>query len=229
MGILARFGDIMRSNVNAILDKMEDPAKMVDQTLLDLRKDLADVKKETASIMADEKSAKRALDNNQAEIDKCAAAATNAVKAGNDGDACKILEKKQALEANMTSLQQNYQVAHVNAEKMRQMHDKLCADISSLEAKKDAIKGKVAIAKAQEKVNKMTASASSNASIAAFERMEAKADKMLDSAAAEADLNAGVNEDTDLINKYAQGSSATVEEELNAIKARLNSAPAAGN
>ena len=34
MGILQRFSDIMRSNVNAVLDKCEDPAKMVDQTLL---------------------------------------------------------------------------------------------------------------------------------------------------------------------------------------------------
>ena len=62
MGILQRFGDIMKSNINALLDKCEDPAKMVDQTLLDLRKDLADVKKETASVMADEKNAKRKLD-----------------------------------------------------------------------------------------------------------------------------------------------------------------------
>ena len=45
MSILQRFSDIMRSNVNALLDKCEDPAKMVDQTLLDLRRNLADVKK----------------------------------------------------------------------------------------------------------------------------------------------------------------------------------------
>ena len=45
MGILQRFSDIMRSNINALLDKCEDPAKMVDQMLLDLRKDLAEVKK----------------------------------------------------------------------------------------------------------------------------------------------------------------------------------------
>ena len=39
MSIIQRFSDIMRSNVNALLDKCEDPAKMVDQTLLDLRRD----------------------------------------------------------------------------------------------------------------------------------------------------------------------------------------------
>ena len=55
MGILTRFKDIMSANVNALLDKAEDPAKMIDQTLLNLRKDLAEVKKETAAVMADEK------------------------------------------------------------------------------------------------------------------------------------------------------------------------------
>ena len=49
MAILKRFGDIMRANINALLDKAEDPGKMVDQMLLDLNEDLAAVKKETAS------------------------------------------------------------------------------------------------------------------------------------------------------------------------------------
>ena len=56
MGILTRFKDIMSANVNALLDKAEDPAKMIDQTLLNLRKDLAQVKKETAAVMADANS-----------------------------------------------------------------------------------------------------------------------------------------------------------------------------
>lgn len=42
----------MRSNVNALLDKAEDPAKMVDQLLLDMRKQLADVRAETAGVVA---------------------------------------------------------------------------------------------------------------------------------------------------------------------------------
>ena len=51
MGILTRFTDIMKSNINALLDKCEDPAKMIDQTLRDLREDLAEVKKETLLLM----------------------------------------------------------------------------------------------------------------------------------------------------------------------------------
>ena len=69
MGILTRFKDIMSANVNALLDKAEDPAKMIDQTLLNLRKDLAEVKKETAAVMADQKNPKRKVTECEKQID----------------------------------------------------------------------------------------------------------------------------------------------------------------
>lgn len=222
MGILQRFGDIMKSNINALLDKCEDPAKMVDQTLLDLRKDLADVKKETASVMADEKNAKRKLDENDAEIKKYTTAAQNALKSGNETDAKTLIARKQQLEETRTSLQSTYDVAHANAEKMRQMHDKLTNDIESMETRKDAIKGKVATAKAQAHMNKMTSGVNTDASMAAFDRMEAKANKMLDEANAEAELNEGVHSTDDLADKYASGENdVSVDDELARMKAEL--------
>lgn len=222
MGILQRFGDIMKSNINALLDKCEDPAKMVDQTLLDLRKDLADVKKETASVMADEKNAKRKLDENEADVKKYTTAAQNALKSGNEADAKTLIVRKQQLEETRTSLQATYDTAHANAEKMRQMHDKLTNDIELLETRKDAIKGKVATAKAQAHMNKMTSGVNTDASMAAFDRMEAKANKMLDEANAEAELNEGVHSTDNLADKYASGGNdVSVDDELARMKAEL--------
>ena len=54
MAILERFADIIKANINDLLDKCEDPAKMIDQYLRDLTEDLAEVKKETAAVMAEE-------------------------------------------------------------------------------------------------------------------------------------------------------------------------------
>ena len=62
MGIIARFKDIMAANINALLDKAEDPEKMIDQYLRNLESDLGNVKAETAAIMAAETRAKRELD-----------------------------------------------------------------------------------------------------------------------------------------------------------------------
>ncbi len=47
MGILTRFKDIMSSNINTLLDKAEDPEKMIDQCLRNLNNDLGKVKSET--------------------------------------------------------------------------------------------------------------------------------------------------------------------------------------
>ena len=223
MGVLKRFGDIMASNVNALLDKCEDPAKMIDQTLRNLHKDLADVKKETAAVMADEKNAERKVNECQKEIEKYTMAAQNALVQGNEADARTLLAKKQQYDEKMVSLNQTYTVAHENAEKMRQMHDKLVADIDELETRKDAIKAKVQVAKAQQKVNKIVSGSVDSAdSISAFERMEAKANKMLDTAAAEADLNAGRNSTSDLASKYVNGAnSVSVDAELEAMKAAM--------
>lgn len=172
--------------------------------------------------MADERGAKRRLDECINNMNKYKQAAQNALSAGNEDDARKLIAKKQQYEANLSSLQATYNLAHTNAEKMKQMHDKLTADIEALEARKDAAKGKIAAAKAQERMNDVIAGVSdSSASIAAFERMESKADKMLDAAMAEADLNAGIAAEGDLLGKYSSGSSVSVDDELAAMKASL--------
>jgi len=222
MGVLSRFRDIMASNINALLDKCEDPAKMIDQTLRDLHQDLAEVKKETASVMAEESRCKRVVDEKQAEVTKWQGLVEKAVLAGNDADAAKFLTQKNQAQSVLTSATEAYNVASANSQKMRQMHDKLVNDINELESIKDAIKAKISVAKAQQKINDMTSSVNSEASMSAFARMEAKADRMLDSANAEAELNASsANPIDDLASKYDNTSDAAVQDELAALKAKM--------
>ena len=220
MGILTRFTDIMKSNINALLDKCEDPAKMIDQTLRDLREDLAEVKKETANIIADAKSADRQVKECEEEITKYTAAAQNALKAGNEDDARTLIAKKQQYESNLVSYKKTQELTHANADKMRQMHDKLVNDIETLEARRDAIKATVASAKAQEHINKIVSGGDKAKS--SMESYEKKAEKMLDAATAEAELNAHTSAASTLADKYtSNGSDASVEDELAAMKAKL--------
>ena len=221
MAILKRFGDIMRANINALLDKAEDPGKMVDQMLLDLNEDLAAVKKETASVMAAATSARQQVDECKANIAKYEAAAKSAVKAGNDDDARKLLSTKQQYESTLTSLEEAAKVAEDNAAKMRQMHDKLVSDINGLQARRAAIHAKVSVANAQQHVNAATEKTSrTSRSTAAFDRMEEKADRMLNEANATAELNTQATNE-DIANKYLSGGSASVEDELARLKAEV--------
>lgn len=224
MGILTRFKDIMTSNINALLDKAEDPEKMIEQCLRNLNGDLSKVKAETASIMAEEQRAKRALDESSSEMTKMQNYAVKALEAGNEEDARKFLEKKASLSNTQAGLQQSYDMAHSNALHMREMHDKLVKDIGELESRKDMIKGKIAVAKTQERINNIGSSINNaNNSMSAFDRMEAKADKMLDQANAMSELNAEPRDGIeDLADKYSSASSsAAVEDELATLKASL--------
>lgn len=225
MGVLTRFKDIMASNINALLDKCEDPEKMIDQYLRNLESDLGKVKAETASVMAEETRSKRELDECSQEIDKLQKYAEKALTAGNESDARQFLEKKQQAVAKQASLQQMYTMAADNAAKMRQMHDKLVKDIRSLNARRDAIKAKVQVAKTQKKLNEIGSSVSgAQGNLSAFDRMEDKAQKMLDEANAMSELNQ-VDADNDINNlesKYdAQPENAAVDDELAALKAKM--------
>ena len=225
MGIMERFKDIMSANINALLDKAEDPEKMIDQYLRNMESDLGKVKAETASVIAEESRAKRALDECNANIAKMQTYAEKAINAGNDNDARQFLAQKKVYTDQLTSLQNTYQIASENAAKMRNMHDKLVNDISQLNARRDSIKAKMAAAKTQQRINKIGSSALGVANdMSAFERMEAKADKMLDEANAMSELNktAGEASIDDLASKYDNPQTdSSIDDELAALKAQM--------
>lgn len=220
--ILERLGDIMSANINAALDKMENPGKMVDQYLRKAKEDLAEVRANTASVMAEEKRCKRLVDEAQKEVDELAAYAEKAVMAGNDGDAAKFLTKKQQAAQRLADAQSTYATAKGHADQMRTAHDKLVRDIESLEARKENIKATAAVAKTQKTINKMTADAAgASGSLAAFDRMADKAQRQLDAAQAEAELNARSGDGTDELKaKYDAEMSPSVADELAALKAK---------
>ncbi|WP_300911068.1 PspA/IM30 family protein [Faecalibaculum rodentium] len=222
MGILSRFSEIMKSNINALLDRAEDPEKMTDQMLRNTREQFAEVKAQTASVMADAAKANRDAADCQADIARYQKAAENALISRNEGDAKKLIAQKQKLEEKYKALQQAADLANANADKMRQMYDKLASDIETLEARKDAIKAKTAAAKAQQSINRLVSGLpDTNSSLEAFDRMDARATKQLDAAMAEAQLNE-TSSSEDLAEKYSgSGSDVSVDSELEEMKKKL--------
>lgn len=223
MSILKRFTDIMSSNINALLDKAEDPIKMIDQLMRNLNDDLNKVKGETASIMAEETRAKREVDECQSDVNKMLEYAKRAVDAGNDDDARQFLAKKVTLTEKLTTLTGKYEIARNNSLKMKEMYNKLTLQIEELNERRATIKAKVATAKMQERINKMGSSINnSKLSLDSFSRIEEKANKMLDEANAMAELNSKPSDGIeDLMSKYDSKTS-SVEDELAALKSGNN-------
>lgn len=250
MGILSRFRDIMRANVNSFVDRAEDPAKAMDEYMRDLHSDLGQVKAEAAAVLANERRAKASLDECQAEIRKLQRYAEKAVEAGNEDDALKFLDRKAQQAAKLNDLQTAHELAAAKAASMQQLQEKLISDLGQLEARQSELKEKLAFSRMQQGIG-----AGSNLSAGTFDELEEKAylaaeealalaelraGEALDNAADPAvhleddnvkpDVNAGSNNSTSnsmnfSINSSTSSSastSASVEDELAAIKARMN-------
>ncbi|WP_068502815.1 PspA/IM30 family protein [Paenibacillus kribbensis] len=215
MGILSRFRDIMKVNVNALLDKVEDPEKTIDDYMRNLNSDLGKVRAETASVLADERRAKRAWDECRTEIKKLQHYASKSVEAGNEEEARRFLERKGSQAQKLEQLQTSYDLASANAASMQQMQDKLVSDMGQLEARRAELKGKMAVAKAQQALNSMGNKDSG------FEALEEKVNRAYDEAMALAELRAGTKDNLDdLFAQYEKSTNA--EDELAAIKEKIN-------
>lgn len=222
MEILKRFRDIMTSNIHAMLDKAEDPEKMIDQYLRDLNSDLGKVKSETAAIMAAEKRERRELDELKKEMDDMQRYAVKALEAGNEDDARKFLQRKAELSERVTDKETAVELAATNTQQMRQMHDKLESDIGELESRRQELKGKAAVAKTQQRMNDFASSVrGAGERISAFDAMEKKINQQLDESAAMAELNKSSETSIkDLAKKYDDGPN--VDEELESLKSGTN-------
>lgn len=233
MGILSRFGDIMRANINDLLTGAENKnaEKLLNQYLRDAREDYAQVRNETASVMAEEAAAKRRLDEINDQMTRYERYSQAAVQSGNDADALKFLEAKGQLQAKKEDAETAYAQAQVNSEHMRQMTKKLLTDIQEAESKIGELKAKLRIAESKEKMQQLTEKIGGNA-LGNFDSLAGSIQKRIDAADAKEALDAelaGDRELDDLEKKYANTDGGpSAQSELEVLKARMGMTPAAG-
>ncbi|MDR0248312.1 MAG: PspA/IM30 family protein [Oscillospiraceae bacterium] len=217
-GILTRAKDILASNVHALLDKCEDPAKMIDQLLREAKNNLAEVKKEAAQVMAQEDAARRQLEKERRDVVEYTKSAKAAIAAGNEADALKLAERIAKEELELSQAEKVYDMCKVNADNMKAVYKKLTADVQLLEGKRANLKGLAAASKAQETVNK-TASRTTGGIGTKIDDMEQKIQQRFDAANAMASLDAEVGDEVSaLVSKY---SGAGAEDVLTRLKGEM--------
>lgn len=232
MGILSRFRDVMASNWNALLEQADNPEKQIDDYMRNLNQDLGQVKAETASVLAEESRAKRALDECRDEIRKYQQYAEKAILAGDDAQARKFLERKGPAAEKEARLQAAYDLAAENAARMNRMRDKLESDIGGLETRRAELKGKIAATRAQQRINAAGSPLGGGDPDAMFKAAEEKVNDAYNEAMAIAELRSGTQDDLeeqlarlddDARTKPDRGASARpdAEDELAALKRKL--------
>lgn len=222
MEILTRIKGLLASNMHAFLEKSEGPQKTIDDFMRTMSSDLGKVKAETASVLANERRAKTALDEYSAEIRKLQNYAEKAVAAGDDEKARKFLEKKVALAEKEVQLQAAYQAASANVASMKQIEAKLESNLEKLKERHAKLKEKIAATKAQQSIN---SSGSPMGGIDhAFDAAEDMVDRAYDEAMAIAELRKEAKDDFDqLFAAFENSTKATTnaEDELAALKEKM--------
>lgn len=218
--IFDRIGDIMSSNIHALLDKCENPEKMLDQNMRNAVEDLAELKGSAVQLKADLDAAQRTYDNAMAKMQAEHTYAANAMKAGNEEAARKFLASEaQIKESQVLPAEKNLNAAKANFETVQKAYNKLASDIEFMKNQMNTIKSTMRTAKATEKVAAMkdpSVGYSEN-----FSRYSEKAQRMLDEANAKIEMNSEpVDELSALRAQYSgAGAGADTDDALAALKA----------
>jgi phage shock protein A len=135
MGIFTRFSDIVNSNINAILDKAEDPEKIVRLMIQEMEDTLVEVRSAAARSIADKKDLNRKLETLDRELEDWDEKAELAVRKGRDDLAKAALVEKSRVAQAAEVLKQDYVAVDEGLSKLNE-------DIARLEAKLEDAKAR---------------------------------------------------------------------------------------
>ena len=218
MGIFSRFTDIINSNINSLLDKAEDPAKMVRLIIQEMEDTLVEVRSSSAKTLADKKEITRQVTRYENEVEQWQEKAELALsKDREDLARAALMEKKKAVDNAQALVEElshvDEQIAKLQDE-ISQLQDKL----ADAKARQKAIIMREKTASSRLKVKKNISSDRVNDALSKFDRYERKID----------DLEAQV-ESHDLGSKSLADEIAGLEEddkiddELAQLKAKMSS------
>jgi len=217
MSLLSRVRDLMSANLNSMLDKAEDPEKMVNEYMRQLQEQLYEAKTSVASAMADETKLHNKMVTFQAEADQWQSKAESAVRAGDDELAKAALSRKSNSQKMADTYKQQYEMQDEQVEQLQGALVQLEARISESKAKKELIIAKKNRAETQEAIQRTVRGLGNVNAMDKLDQMEERVDDRL----AQADAMSKLEGDS-LESRFADLEQDTlVNDELAALKAKM--------
>jgi phage shock protein A len=174
MGMLDRVSTILRANINDMLDRAEDPEKMIRQLLQDMENQLIQVKTQVAASIADEQRLKERWQQNQQQSDEWQHKAELAVQKGADDLAKEALSRRNAYQETATGFKQQYEDQAQQVEQLKDALDKLESKMQEARTKKDLLIARSRRAAAERSIHDTMARVDTTGVTGGFERMEEK-------------------------------------------------------
>ena len=221
MGILQRLSLLIRSNLNDAISRGENPEKILNQVLADMREQLARAKQEVAVAIADERKLKAQVDEEKRQAEEWEQRAILAVREGRDDLARQALVRQQEHAERAASLEETWQRQAAETEKLKAALRDLNDKIEEAKRKKNLLIAKQKRAQAQKRIHETMAGLSDRSAFETFERMAEKIEESERRALAAAEVSETLSGDT-LEREFArlQGQDA-VEQRLAALKQRI--------
>lgn len=221
MGILSRISTLMRANINDLISKSEDPEKILNQLILDMREQLIQAKKQVAVAIADEKRLKKQLDNEVEKSREWEKKAMMAVRAGRDDLAREALSRKGEHDNLAQEFQVQWEAQKNAADRLRDSLRQLNGKIEEATRKKNLLIARKKRAEAQKTIQETMSGIGDTSAFDAFERMQGRIEQMEAEAEASAEL-AGDFASDDLAAQFsALESDHGADEALAALKAKM--------
>jgi phage shock protein A len=233
MGIFDRMGRVISSNVNALLDKGEDPKKLLALNLDEMGEQLKRGHQDVISAVAEEKRLKKKVDEADAEVEKWDKRAELALKTGDEGLAREALKQKKRVQAEREIVEKARAEQRDVALRMKDELQRMEQKLDELKLRKGTLAARAEQAKSGGGTEALGARGGANA-FENFRRMESniegKEAEVSAMSEVEEALGKGKNEG-DLEAKFrdleretgggAKGAGADVEDELAALKKRI--------
>ena len=222
MSIFKRMVRVIRSNLNDLINKAEDPKKMLEQLISDMNQQLIQVKQEVASAIADEKRLQREYEKAKREAEKWGEKAELAVKKGEDKLAMQALQRQESAENQSEGYEKQWMAQREAVDKLKNALTQLNAKLQEANRKKNLLIARQKRAEATQRINRTMSSLTDTSAFDTFSRMEEKIDQLEAKAEAETEINKEL-EGSDLESEFKElEAEDKIKDKLAALKAKVN-------
>ena len=224
MGIFDRFRRVVKSNLNDMISRAENPEKMLNQLIVDMNEQLIESKKSVASAIADEKKLERLMTQQVTQNEEWDRKARLALKAGKEDLAKEALLRKQEYAGLAKQYQEQWQAQHASVEQLKQSLRGLQQKIEEAQRKKNLLIARAKRAEAQKRIQATIGSMADNSAFAAFDKMATKVEQIEAEVDAMAELEDMSSKSDDIEKQFAalEGSGANADILLEDLRKQMS-------
>ena len=196
MSIFQKISTLFKSNINDLIARAENPEKMLNQIILDMRDQLASAKREVASAIADERKLRAQVEEEAKQAKDWERRAVLAVKEGRDDLAKQALMRQQEHAERAGALEETWRAQARETEKLKASLKQLNDKIEEAKRKRNLLIAKQKRAQAQKRIHETMSGLSDTSAFDAFNRMAERIEEAERRTLAAAEVSEALSGDT---------------------------------